>query len=202
MDLRRFFRDRRERAEEKAEAGKLGRWRRSVVESAAGGVLDVGIGMGFDLPHLANASWVVGIDPDLDYLRRGRKRLAKGSGKAWLVAADAEALPFRDRTFDSVVATLVFCTIPNPGRALEKIRRTVRPGGPVRMLEHVRFRNPILGTLQDWITPLTKLVADGCHQNRRTLEIVRQGGLQVEEVRPHLRGYMVEIDARVPGTAP
>ncbi|MBI4512844.1 MAG: class I SAM-dependent methyltransferase, partial [Gemmatimonadetes bacterium] len=198
MELRRLLRDRRERAEEKAERGKLGRWRRSVVEPAAGLVLDVGVGMGFDLPHFRNATAVVGIDWDLEYLRRARKRLAGSPVKSWLVAADAQAMPFRAETFDSAVATLVFCTIPRPELALAEVRRVVRPERAVRMLEHVRFKNPIAGKLQDLITPLGKRLADGCHQNRDTVGAAKRSGLVVEAVRPHLRGYMLEIDARVP----
>lgn len=198
MDLTGLLRDRRERAEEKAERGKLGRWRRSVVEASAGLVVDVGVGMGFDLPYFRNAAAVVAIDWDRDYLRRARKRLTASPVRSWLVAADAQAMPFRAATFDSAVATLVFCTIPRPEIALAELRRVVKPEGPVRMLEHVRLKNPIAGRLQDLITPLSKRLADGCHQNRDTVGTVRRSGLIVEAVRSHLRGYMLEIDARVP----
>ncbi len=197
-DLRRLLRDRRERGEQKAERGKMGEWRRSVVGGAHGRVLGVGVGMGFDLPLLGEEVRVAGIDPDRDFLRRARKRGAASRAKVWLVAADGQALPFRDRAFDSAIATLVFCTIPDPERGLREVRRLVKPGGAVRMLEHVRFRNPVLGKLQDWITPVTKILADGCHQNRPTVETVRRSGLRIEAVRTHLRGYMVEIDAREP----
>lgn len=201
MDLRRMLRDRRERAEEKGERGTLGRWRRSVVEPAAGLLLDVGVGMGFDLAHLRNAIAVVGIDWDRDCLRRARKRGTAAPVKAWLVAGDAQAMPFREAVFDSAVATLVFCTIPRPEVALTELQRVLKRGAPVRMLEHVRFKNPFLGRLQDWITPLSKRLADGCHQNRDTVAAVRRSGLHLEAVRPHLRGYMLEIDARVPQPA-
>jgi ubiquinone/menaquinone biosynthesis C-methylase UbiE len=205
VSLRSWARDLRERMQERAERGDLGRWRRSVVEPVAGRVLDVGIGMGFDLPWFRRAATVIGVDPDADALRRAWKRAARSSPRVALVAADAEALPFRDRAFDAAVATLAFCTIPRPERALAELRRVVRPGGPVRMLEHVRLEHPVWGRLQDWVTPLTVRFAGGCHQNRRTVETVRGSGLELLGLRPHARGYLVEIDARVPAadaTAP
>lgn len=181
----------------RAERGRLGRWRRSVLEGAHGRVLDLGAGMGFSLALLDHATAAVALDPDLDALRRARKRAAAARTKAFLVAGDAQALPFRGAAFDSAVATLAFCTIPDPARAFREVQRVVKPGGPVRMLEHVRVSNPIVATLQDWITPLSRLLADGCHQNRPTVETARRSGLRVEAVRPHLRGYVVEVDARV-----
>lgn len=201
MGLREFLRERRERGQERAERGRLGRWRRSALASARGRVLDVGTGMGFSLPLLEDAASVVGLDPDLDALRRARKRAATAPARTRLVAGDAQAMPFRDAAFDSAVATLVFCTIPDPERGFREVQRVVRRGGAVRLLEHVRVRNPVLAKLQDWITPLSRRLADGCHQNRPTVETARRSGLRIEQVRPHLRGYVVEVEARVDGTA-
>lgn len=200
MKVREFFRNFRERRQDQAEQGRLGRWRRSVVGPAEGRVLEIGAGMGFTYPLLERASVVAATDPDVDALRRGRKRAARSPAKVWLIAADGEQLPFRAHAFDSAVGALVFCTIPDPTRAFEEVLRVVRPGGEVRLLEHVRMRNPLLGQLQDWITPLWKRLAGGCHQNRRTVETAMRSGLRVREVRPHLKGHVVEVDALVPET--
>lgn len=71
-----------------------------------------------------------------------------------LVAADAEALRFHDATFDAGVLGLATCTIPHPDRALAELRRVLRPGAPLRLLEYVRLEHPLLGRLQDWLTPV------------------------------------------------
>jgi ubiquinone/menaquinone biosynthesis C-methylase UbiE len=197
VGLRSFLRDRRERAQEKSERGRLGGWRRSVVAGLDGRVLDVGAGMGFSLPLLGAAESVVALEPDREHIQRARRRVARAPAKSWLVAGDAQALPFRDGAFDSALGTLVFCTIPDPERAFREVQRAVKPGGAVHLLEHVRVRNPILAGLQDLITPLTRALAGGCHQNRPTVETARRSGLRIEAVRPHLRGYIVEIEARV-----
>jgi ubiquinone/menaquinone biosynthesis C-methylase UbiE len=200
VGVRRVLRDFRESRQEKAERGKLGRWRRSVVAPAEGRVLEVGAGMGFSLPLFTRARTVAATDPDVEALRRARKRVASAPTKAWLLAADAQYLPFRPHVFDAAVGALVFCSVPDPDRAFTELQRVVRPGGAVRFLEHVRMRNPILAKLQDWITPLNKIVAGGCHQNRATVETARRSGLRVSAVRPHLKGYIVEVDAVVPET--
>lgn len=198
MKLRELLRNVRERRQERAEQGRLGWWRRSVVGPAEGGVLEIGAGMGFSYPLLARASTVAATDSDVDALRRGKKRAARSPANVWLVAADAERLPFRARVFDGAVGTLVFCTIPEPARALDELLRVVRPGGAVRLLEHVRASNPLLGKLQDWMTPLWKRLAGGCHPNRRTVETLMRSELRVRAVRPHLGGHVVEVDAAVP----
>src|SRR5919204_3561982 len=112
----------------------LGRWRRWVVEGATGAILDVGCGTGRNLPLYRAGARVIGVDVSAALLARARRRRPDVP----LVQADAEALPFRAGSFDTVVSALVFCSVPDAARGLGEVRRVLRPDGALRMLEHVR----------------------------------------------------------------
>ena len=184
-----------------AERGRLGRWRRSLVAPAHGRVLEVGAGTGLDFAHYGPEAWVVATDPDLEMLARAMTRLADSQACILLVAADAQQLPFRDSTFDEGVVGLAMCTIPAPERALKELRRVLHPGGTLRLLEHVRMPNPVAARLQDWLTPLWRRVAAGCHLNRRTVDVVARGGFELTSIESHLGGYLLAIVARAPGAS-
>ena len=184
-----------------AERGRLGRWRESIVAKASGRVLEIGAGTGLNFPHYRPGAWVIATDPDVGMLGRAKARPAAVPAVILLVVADAEALPFRDRAFDGGVVGLAMCTIPHPERALAELRRTLRPGAVLRLLEHVRFESPVFGRLQDWLTPFWRRVAGGCRLNRRTAATVRGSGFVLESVTPHLGGYVQEIVARAPGAS-
>ena len=179
-----------------AEVGPLARWRRSVVGPARGRVLEIGAGTGLDFQCYEPGVTVVGTDVDVAMLGRARARAANAKATVLLVAANAEALPFRHGAFDEAVVGLALCTIPHPDDALAEVRRTVRSGGAVRLLEHVRVRNRIVARLQDCFTPVWVRLAGGCHLNRDAVTAVKRCGLAVEQVTPHARGFVLEIVAR------
>lgn len=181
-----------------AEGGRLGRWRDAVVAPAQGRVLEIGAGTGLNFSHYRRGAWVVATDLDAGMLERARPRARESVADFVFVAADAEALPFRDGAFTEGVVALAMCTIPHPERALVELRRTIAPQGRLRLLEHVRFDSPVLGRFQDWLTPLWRRLAGGCHLNRRTAEAVVRSGFALESVTPHLDGYVQEIVARSP----
>jgi ubiquinone/menaquinone biosynthesis C-methylase UbiE len=112
-----------------------------------------------------------------------------------LVRARAERLPFADASFDAAFATLVFCSVESPAAAFSELRRVVRPGGAVALLEHVRPRGA-LGHACDALSLLT-VPLFGDHFNRRTAEEARRAGLLVERVEEHLLGVVQLIFCRV-----
>ena len=183
-----------------AERAGLGGLRIWLTAPARGCVLDIGAGTGLNFPHYEAAARVIAVDPDFAMLGRARERAMAARARVMLVAADAEALPFRREVFDVAVVGLAMCTIPDPERALKETRRTLRRGGEVRLLEHVRVDTPVVGQLQDWFTPLWRHLAGGCHLNRNTVDTVAQSGFVLEEVHRHAAGHVVGIVAVAPAT--
>jgi SAM-dependent methyltransferase len=159
----------------------FGPHRRRTAAGARGRTLEIGVGTGLNLDLYENARVIVGIEPDPEMMRRARKRAIGARRPVFLVIAGAEALPFRDGSFDSVVASLVFCTIPDVERAAREVGRVLTPGsGEFRFFEHVRARQSLLGGLQDLATPIWKRLLAGCHPNRQTLAVFERAGLRVE----------------------
>ena len=119
---------------------------------------------------------MVGIDPARDSLARAARRVP-GSR---LVQANAEALPFRDRIFDTVVSSFVFCSVPDPARGLAEVKRVLRPDGQLRMLEHVRSRRRWKAAFQDRVQPLWTRLSGGCRPNRETERLVEASGFVID----------------------
>ena len=178
------------------EGGPLARWRRSIVQPLRGRVLEIGAGTGLDFRHYDPAVTVVATDVDIGMLARARARAATANATVLLVAADAEALPFRAGAFDGAVIGLALCSIPRPSIALAEVCRTVRSGSAVRLLEHVRVGNRTVARLQDWLTPAWARLAGGCHLNRDAVTTVIHSGLTVDRVTSHAWGFVLEIFAR------
>lgn len=167
----------------------LGRWRDWLTRGAVGRTLEVGCGTGRNLERYAEP--VVAIEPDLDAARVAHRR----SPRTLLVRASAEALPFREGAFDTVVSSLVFCSVPRPEVGLQELRRVLKDDGQLRMLEHVRH-DGWRGTTQDWIQPAWTAVAGGCFPNRRTEATVEANGFTILEEGRRRSGTMRRFVAR------
>ncbi|HWV58299.1 MAG TPA: class I SAM-dependent methyltransferase [Longimicrobiales bacterium] len=153
----------------------LKRWREWLVGGARGRTLEVGVGTGRNLPLYRDPRQVIAIDPDASLLRSARGR----APDVRLVAARVEALPFRDDAFDTVISSLVFCSVTDPAAGLAELQRVLRDDGELRMLEHVRARSRTLAWAQDRIQPLWTRAMGGCHPNRDTEGAIVRAGFQV-----------------------
>jgi ubiquinone/menaquinone biosynthesis C-methylase UbiE len=156
----------------------LTKWRRWLVGGAKGRTLEVGCGTGRNLARYEGPAPLIALEPDAGALKKARTR----QGSALLVRGSAEALPFREGAFDTVVSSLVFCSVPRPEVGLAEVRRVLRADGELRMLEHVRS-DGWYGPVQDFIQPAWTRVAGGCHPNRRTEETVAAHGFELLERR-------------------
>jgi ubiquinone/menaquinone biosynthesis C-methylase UbiE len=156
--------------------------RRELLGNARGRVLEVGAGTGINLEYYGEGvEELVLVEPERAMVRRLEQRLRELGRDARIVEADAEALPFADDSFEAVVCTLVLCSVGNPGRALQELRRVLRPDGSFLFLEHVRSDDPRTARLQDRVHPVWRFIANGCNCNRPTLSLI-QASFSVEEV--------------------
>lgn len=178
------------------ERRKLSEVRANLVNRGSGKLLELGSGSGINFPLYQGYEEVTAIEPNKLMRERSLKKIEQANVPITLVAASAEELPFADNTFDTVVGTLVLCTIPNPQKALKEIQRVCKPDGRVLFLEHVRLTNKILATLQDFLTPSWKKLCDGCHLNRDSLGIIRSSGLQIQRVQGFAGALFLTIEAK------
>src|SRR5262245_21667450 len=158
--------------------------RRLVVPEAKGRVLEVGVGTGLNFGLYRDVTSLAGVDPDPHMLERARARVPELSFPVELHQTGAERLPFPDDHFDTAVITFTLCTIPDPAAALAEVRRVLRPGGRLLFVEHTRSIQPLIGGVQDALTPLWKIIGGGCHLHRRAPELVRAARFTVRNTSP------------------
>ena len=155
--------------------------RAELLGHASGRVLELGAGTGLNLPHYPDTvEELVLSEPDAAMTRRLRRRVACSGHVECVVDAPAEALPFEDASFDTVVSTMVLCTVADPVAALREVRRVLRPGGRFLFIEHVRADSSRLARRQDRFARPWRVFAMGCRANQPTLELMAAGGLRVE----------------------
>jgi ubiquinone/menaquinone biosynthesis C-methylase UbiE len=154
--------------------------RRELLAEASGRTLEIGAGTGLNVelyPEAANP--LVLTEPEEPMARRLRDR---AGSRAEVVEAGAQSLPFPDASFDTVVSTLVLCTVPDQASALGEIRRVLKPDGRLLFLEHVRADDARLAKWQDRILPLWRFTGRGCHPNRDTAAAMRSAGYAIERL--------------------
>jgi ubiquinone/menaquinone biosynthesis C-methylase UbiE len=161
----------------------LEKLRPRVLAEATGDVLEIGVGTGLNFAHYADIQSLTGIEPDPHMIARARKRLATLSITAELHQTGAEALPFEDEQFDTVVATWVFCTIPEGNRAAAEIARVLRPGGRLLFIEHTHSTHGPSSAMQRLVDPIWHRTAGGCHLDRDPVAMLEAAGLAVENAR-------------------
>ena len=169
-------------AEGMMESRRMTNWRRELWKGAHGEALEVGVGTGRNMRFYPPGARVTAIDFSPRMLERSRRRAEAAGIDVDLRLMDAQRMELADNSFDTVIATCVFCSVPDPVQGLREIRRVCRPDGRVFLLEHMRSDYPILGGLMDVFNPVSVGLV-GVNINRRTLANIQAAGLQIIEVR-------------------
>ena len=182
---------------------QLAKYRRDVVASARGRVVEIGIGSGLNFPFYSKeVELVVGIDPSPQLLAKARRRAAAAGIRALLFQGTATAIPLRDHAVDTVIMTWSLCSIPEPQAALREIRRVLTPNGAFHFVEHGLSPDPAIEKWQHRITPFWRRVAGGCHLDRKMDDLIRSAGFGLIELKteyaqgPRAMTYMYEGCAR------
>lgn len=164
-------------------------------ERGVGGrLLEVGAGTGGNFSFYPAGARAACVEPSHEMILRAASKPERPAGSL-LVRGFAERLPFADESFDACVATLVFCSVESPSAGMSELRRVVRAGGRVVLLEHVRPKG-VLGYVFDALSLLTVAFMDD-HFNRRTLDEARRAGFEVLKVENYLFGVVQLIVCRV-----
>jgi len=158
------------------------RWRKEALKWAPkrGKILEIGVGTGQNLPYYSKDHEIFAVDISENMLKRAKTRAEKSKALIHLVQMDVERLGFPDEIFATAISTYVFCSVENPVRGLEEIKRVLKPHGIVIFLEHMRSENESIGKAMDFLNPLV-VNAFGPNINRRTVDNIRNAGFEIFE---------------------
>lgn len=172
----------------------FGDGRRWAAGRADGDVLELAVGTGRNLPHYRAGVRVTGVDISAAMVEIARVRAGRSAAVVQLQVADAQQLPFEDAVFDTVVATLALCSIPDDARALSEAARVLRPGGRLVLLEHVR--SPLAGVraVQHALEPMM-LRLEGDHLLREPETRTAQAGLRIDRLERSKLGIVLRLEA-------
>ena len=164
----------------RTEAAGLSNHRRKLISQARGTALEIGAGTGANLPYYGDAvERLVVAEPESPMAQRLARKL---DGRGELINAPAEQLPFEDGTFDTVVTTLVLCTVGDQPKALSELRRVLKPDGKLLFIEHVRSDDDKVARWQDRLVGFNRKMGHGCTCNRTTVDAIKQAGFNVGSV--------------------
>ena len=155
------------------------------VPHARGDVLEIGIGSGLNLPfYSGEVGRVYGVEPSPELQKLARKRsIGKAIDVELFSQSAEEPIPLRDQSVDTVVMTWTLCSIADPARALQQMKRVLKPSGRMIFVEHGRAPDSGVATWQDRLTPLWKHIGGGCHLNRKIDDLILKAGFVIDELR-------------------
>ncbi len=178
------------------ERSRYSKWRELLWSKVEGHhILEIGVGTGKNFPYYPSDAEITAVDFSDKMLKRAKARANKQNLKVRLQQMDVQNLDFEDNTFDTMVASFVFCSVPDPIRGLREVERVCKFGGKVVLLEHVLSANRILGWFMNLANPLVVRMI-GANINRRTVNNVFKSSLVIEQVTDLGAGIIKLIEAR------
>lgn len=167
----------------------MARRRKELLGRARGRTLEIGAGTGANIPHYTDrVAELILAEPFEPMRRRMERKLTGSDRRASTLDASAEAIPLEDGSVDTVVSTLVLCTVDHPDVALVEVARVLRPDGQLLFIEHVRSHSPRVARWQDRLQTPWRHFGAGCRCNRDTIASIEAAGFTTEHEQAHWQG--------------
>jgi len=179
--------------------GQVRHLRSQIVPHAHGRVLEVGMGSGLNLEfyNRDQVDMVYGLEPSEGMRRKAIPNIDRSPVSVEWLSLPGEQIPLPDESIDTVLLTFTLCTIPDWRKALEQMKRVLKPGGDLLFLEHGEAPHEATRKWQNRITPAWKKVAGGCHLNRHIADLITHAGFEIQELEnlympnaPKIAGYL------------
>jgi ubiquinone/menaquinone biosynthesis C-methylase UbiE len=168
------------------DADGLAKYRTCLVGDLGGDILEIGTGTGATFSYYKPGARVTAVEPDDDFRAEAQEAAKSAEVEIRVLPGAGEELPFEDASFDVVSASQVLCSVASPSKTLEEFKRVLRPGGQIRLMEHIRSEHWLAGPLMDLFNPIWLRVNKmGCNWNRRTVEDVQNTGFVIRSVEPY-----------------
>ncbi len=156
--------------------------RQELLSSIEGNVLEIGFGTGINLEFYKNINQLYALEPNAEIFHLAAERISNVAFKVQHIQASAEKMPFADNSIDNIVSTWTMCSIADLDQALTEIYRVLKPSGTLHLVEHVAYNDqPRMKQIQDLLTPIQKVIADGCHLNRNIEQALQNAHFQCAE---------------------
>ncbi len=170
----------------RADADGFAELRQRLVGDLEGDILEIGTGTGATFSYYGPKANVTAIEPDVDFRATAEEAANHGQAAIKVLPGAGEELPFENAVFDVVSVSLALCCVASPSETLRELRRVLKPGGRLRLLEHVRSEHWLAGPLLDLLNPLwLRINKVGCNWNRRTVDTVRNAGFKIQSIEAH-----------------
>ena len=172
------------------------RWRQKLWAHVDGHhILEVGVGTGKNFDYYPTDARVTAIDFSPKMLEQAAQTKDRKHTTVELNLMDVQSLHFADNSFDTVIGTFVFCSVPLPVKGLKELYRVCKPGGQVLLLEHVLSSKPFIAKIMNLINPVIVALV-GAHINRNTVKNVKACGFASVRVDAHSGDIIKLIEAR------